>query len=106
MPAAGYRIRILPGSVQVPVYWESKYGTASAPILVQAETHGTVRMASANIYNVRYLYLVGLRWGACSADGGACRATVVLHPCTASLPGCVAACLRNACPAASSAHRS
>lgn len=61
----GYRLRILPGKLpaeSLPVYWESRYGSAAAPILIQAEGGpGTVTLQGyVNVYDVQYLYFDGL----------------------------------------------
>src|SRR5688572_23316732 len=63
--ARGIRIRILPGDLpagSLPVYWESRYGSAASPILIQAEHGpGTVTLqGSVNMYDVHYLYFDGI----------------------------------------------
>jgi len=60
--ASGVRINLAPGnypSDNVPVYMESRYGTYDAPIVIQAATR-TATLASLNVYDVRYFYLIGL----------------------------------------------
>ena len=59
----GYRILMLPGAFEedaIPNYWESKYGTADAPIIFEAaEGVNTVTWrGDANIFDVRHLYLI------------------------------------------------
>ena len=52
-PGAGPQIT--PGTLtddMVPVYWESRWGTRAAPVIVEAaDGAGTVTMANLNIYN-------------------------------------------------------
>jgi hypothetical protein len=57
-----YTISLVPGTYAegtIPVYWEARWGTASAPILiVAADGAGTVTIQDdLNIYDVRYLTL-------------------------------------------------
>ena len=59
----GYRILLLPGDYAesaIPGYWESRYGSHQAPVVVQAHSGpGTVRLHGyVNVYDCRYLYLV------------------------------------------------
>ena len=59
----GYRVRILPGTVptsDLPNYWEQRYGTASFPIIFQAENgRGTVNFLNGpNIFDVKHLYFI------------------------------------------------
>lgn len=59
----GYRILLLPGDYPesaLPGYWESRYGTYAAPVVVQAVAGpGTARLHGyLNIYDCRYLYLL------------------------------------------------
>jgi len=70
----GFRIWLNPGvhSNGVPSYWQQRYGTSSCPVIVQAAGPvGSVRMPDMNIYDCRYLYLVGLRidWMEYGSDG-------------------------------------
>jgi len=63
----GYRIRILPGTIAesaAPNYWEHKWGTPTAPIIVEAVTSGTVRIeATINMFDVRNIRFSGLHIG-------------------------------------------
>lgn len=60
----GWHIHIMPGTLtpaQMPNYWESRWGTRAAPIIIQAaEGPGTVTLASMNVYDVRHLYLISV----------------------------------------------
>ncbi len=61
----GYRILLAPGDYPesaLPTYWQSRYGTFSAPIVVQAAAgaHSVRLHGYLNIYDTRYLYLIGL----------------------------------------------
>ena len=73
----GVRIAILPGRLtvsMVPNYLESRYGTKSAPIVIEAvRGPGTVTMASLNVYDTRYLTLRGVRIQASGGDGFHCE---------------------------------
>ncbi|MFM8352835.1 MAG: right-handed parallel beta-helix repeat-containing protein [Actinomycetales bacterium] len=73
----GVRIAILPGRLtaeMVPNYLESRYGTASAPITIEAAgKRGSVVMASLNVYDVRHLTLRGVRIQASGGDGFHCE---------------------------------
>jgi hypothetical protein len=61
----GYRILLGPGDYpesHVPGYMESRYGSASAPVIIQArDGRGTARLHGyLNIFDCRYLYLIDL----------------------------------------------
>jgi hypothetical protein len=60
----GVRIRILPGTIaegDAPNYWEDRWGTATAPVIVQAEDGpGTAHLPPINAYGLRYAYFLGL----------------------------------------------
>jgi hypothetical protein len=63
--ATGHRILMMPGrrdESALPNYLESRYGTARAPIIIQsADAPRSARLAGdLNIFDVRYLYLIGL----------------------------------------------
>ncbi|MBI4836400.1 MAG: right-handed parallel beta-helix repeat-containing protein [Candidatus Abawacabacteria bacterium] len=68
----GYRVRFAAGTYNndqiggrsfLPNYMENRWGTAQAPVLLQAE--GNVQInGNLNIYNVRYFYIVGLKFTA------------------------------------------
>lgn len=59
-----YRIRLVAGSylnANVPVYWESRWGTATAPVMLDAaDGPGTATLPALNIYDCRYFYLNGV----------------------------------------------
>jgi len=58
----------------VPNYLESRYGTASAPITIEAVgRRGSVTLASLNVYDVRYLTLRRIRIQASGGDGFHCE---------------------------------
>lgn len=73
----GVRIVILPGrltAAMVPNYLESRYGTAAAPIVIEAAgRRGSVTMASLNVFDTRYLTLRGVRIQASGGDGFHCE---------------------------------
>jgi hypothetical protein len=84
----GFRVNLVAGTydqASVPVYWESRRGTVSAPVIVRAaDGPGTARLPAINAFNCRRLYLEGLD---ISAGGGdvvhfeACT-HVLLRDCT------------------------
>ncbi|MBC7812070.1 MAG: right-handed parallel beta-helix repeat-containing protein [Burkholderiales bacterium] len=67
----GYRIRLVAGTYDdddVPRYFESRYGTADYPIIIEAaDGAATALLPSLNIFDTRFLYLIGLH---ISAGGG------------------------------------
>jgi hypothetical protein len=67
----GYHLHLVAGNYDpaiVPVYWESRYGTFPFPILIEsADGPGAAHLPALNIYDTRYLYLLGLH---ISAGGG------------------------------------
>ena len=71
------RIAILPGRLtaqMVPNYLESRYGTADAPITIEAVgKRGSVTMASLNVYDVNHLTLRRVRIQASGGDGFHCE---------------------------------
>jgi endonuclease YncB( thermonuclease family) len=62
--STGVRIRILPGTIaatDAPNYWEDRWGTASHPVIVQAEDGaGTVRLPPINAYGLRFAYFLDI----------------------------------------------
>jgi hypothetical protein len=61
----GYRILLTPGTCAeeaIPNYLESRWGTAAFPIIIQsADASRSARLAGdLNLFDVRYLYLIGL----------------------------------------------
>ncbi len=60
----GYHIHIMPGnlaSTSQPNYWESKWGTRAAPIIIEGADPGrTAHLASVNVFDCRYLYFINL----------------------------------------------
>ncbi len=61
--ATGYRVRFMAGTYNggMPNYMENRLGTANAPVVLQAE--GDVQInGNLNIYNVKYFYIVGLKF--------------------------------------------
>lgn len=68
---AGFQINLTAGTYTeavVPNYWESRHGTQSAPVVLKAiDGDGTARLPNMNVYDCRYLYLLGLDL---SAGGG------------------------------------
>jgi Right handed beta helix region len=60
----GFQINLTSGTYPesaVPIYWESRHGTQSAPVVLKAiDGDGTARLPSMNVYDCRHLYLLGL----------------------------------------------
>lgn len=73
----GFRILITPGALKptdVPNYFESRYGTAQAPILIQpASGKGTVTLPAVNIFDTSYLYFIGLKFASDLGDAVHCE---------------------------------
>jgi hypothetical protein len=65
LSTTGYRIRLVAGtysSGNLPNYWESRWGTYRYPVILEAaDGPGTAVFASINVYDCRYMYLIGLR---------------------------------------------
>lgn len=65
LTATGFRINLTTGTYpesSLPNYWESRHGTPTCPIILQAvDGAGTARLPAMNLYDVRYMYLIGLR---------------------------------------------
>ncbi|KAI3429231.1 hypothetical protein D9Q98_005330 [Chlorella vulgaris] len=62
---AGYHIHIIRGSLPttaLPNYWENRWGSKAAPIIIEAaDGAGTVTLkAPVNVFNVSHLHLIGL----------------------------------------------
>jgi hypothetical protein len=72
LSTTGYRIMLVAGRYSEdsrPNYWESRHGTYQCPIILQAaDGAGTVTLPSLNIFDCRYLYLIGLRLEAGGGD--------------------------------------
>lgn len=68
----GYRIMLTRGTYPagaVPNYWESRWGSARAPISIEsADGPGAAVLPALNLFDVRYLSLVGLRVRAGGGD--------------------------------------
>ncbi len=64
LSGAGYRIALLPGvytAADAPNYWESRYGSAEAPILIVAEQgRETVFLPSINLFDSRHIAFIDL----------------------------------------------
>ncbi|MFM2447674.1 MAG: hypothetical protein RIS44_124 [Pseudomonadota bacterium] len=64
LASTGYRILLAPGTypeASLPNYMDGRRGTRTFPILITAETAGTVTLAGdLNVFDVHYLYLVNL----------------------------------------------
>jgi hypothetical protein len=60
----GFQINLTAGTYPesaVPIYWESRHGTQSAPVLLKAiDGNGTAHLPSMNVYDCRHLYILGL----------------------------------------------
>lgn len=60
------RISIRPGrypASALPNYWESRWGTRQAPVVIEAQRRGTVRMAAVNLFDLRWVAFSGIRFG-------------------------------------------
>ena len=62
--STGFQINLTAGTYPesaVPIYWESRHGTQSAPVLLKAiDGDGTAHLPNMNVYDCRHLYLIGL----------------------------------------------
>jgi hypothetical protein len=62
--STGFQINLMAGTYSessVPIYWESRHGTQSAPVILKAiDGDGTARLPNMNVYDCRHLYLLGL----------------------------------------------
>jgi len=71
LTGTGYRIRLVAGTypqADVPLYFESRHATYAFPVIIEAaDGPGTALLPALNIFDCRYLYLVGLY---VSAGGG------------------------------------
>jgi hypothetical protein len=61
----GYRLRLVAGAYPVDTsvnYWENHHGTAAAPIIIEAADgpHTAVFSADMNVFDVSYLYVLGV----------------------------------------------
>ncbi len=67
----GVRINLVPGTYSqsvIPNYWESRWGTHAAPVIVRAaDGPGTVVLPTLNLFDVRHFYLEGVE---VTAGGG------------------------------------
>ena len=67
LTGTGYRIMLVAGtypesSLPPANYWEKRYGTYQFPIVIRsADGVGTAILPSMNVYDCRYLYLIGLQ---------------------------------------------
>ncbi|MBI4469353.1 MAG: right-handed parallel beta-helix repeat-containing protein [Acidobacteria bacterium] len=72
LTTTGYRLMFTSGTyppASVPGYWESRYGSYSFPIILQAaDGSGTASLPAMSLYDCRYLYIVGLRLEAGEGD--------------------------------------
>ena len=63
--ARGYRIRLVAGTYpesMLPNYWDERYGTLTAPIIIEAADgpRTAILQGDINMANVAYVYLVNL----------------------------------------------
>jgi hypothetical protein len=75
LTGTGYRIKLVAGDYpesSFPTYWESRYGTYQFPVILEAADGPLSSRIHAylNIYDVRYLYLVGLSFVTDPGYGG------------------------------------
>ncbi len=63
---AGYRIRLQPGEYpeqSIPTYWESRYGSYEAPVIIQgegSEAGQVILQGFVNVFDSRYIYFQNL----------------------------------------------
>jgi len=65
LTSTGYRIQLMAGThprASVPNYFESRYGTAQFPIIIQSAdaSRSAHVLGDFNVFDTRYLYLIGL----------------------------------------------
>jgi len=75
LTGTGYRIKLVAGDYpesSFPTYWESRYGTYQFPVILEAADAPLSSRIHAylNLYDVRYLYLVGLSFVTDPGYGG------------------------------------
>jgi hypothetical protein len=70
----GYRIMLAPGTYTedaMPTWWDDRHGTYEHPIIIQAaDGPGTVTLAAMDMYDLHYIYLIGLRLATIGGGGG------------------------------------
>lgn len=63
--STGYRILIAPGDYTAegvtPHYWEARYGTAGAPLIIEVADPGRVFLPPLNLFDLRYVYFLNLK---------------------------------------------
>jgi len=78
LTTTGYRIRLVAGTylqADVPNYFESRYGTHAHPVIIEAaDGAGTAFLPALNIFDCRFLYLLGLHIAAGGGDVLHCEA--------------------------------
>jgi hypothetical protein len=60
-----YTIVLLPGrwtAAQTPNYWQSRWGTSRAPVILRAERRGSATLPAVNMFDVRWLVVDGVRF--------------------------------------------
>ncbi len=50
------------GRLQTPNYWEQRWGTAAAPVILRAAEPGTAVLPDVNMFDVRWLIVDGVRF--------------------------------------------
>lgn len=72
LTGTGYRILLVAGDYlpdTVPVYWESRWGAYKYPVILEAvDGPGTANLPSLNLFDCRYLYIIGLNVHAGGGD--------------------------------------
>ena len=78
LTTTGYRIRLVAGTypqAAVPNYFESRWGTHAFPVILEAaDGAGTALLPALNIFDCRFLYLLGLHVSAGGGDVLHCEA--------------------------------
>ncbi len=60
-----YTIVLLAGrwtAAQTPNYWQSRWGTSRAPVILRAERRGSATLPAVNMFDVRWLVVDGVRF--------------------------------------------
>jgi hypothetical protein len=63
MLTTGYRLNLAEGTYPeniLPSYWESRYGTSDAPIIIQGTGINTLLAGNINVYDTSYIYFLDL----------------------------------------------
>lgn len=80
--STGFHIRITAGTLRVedqPNYWEYRWGTKSAPIIIEGADPGRkARLSPVNIYDTRFIYFINVSFDVEPNDPVHCEKCVAL----------------------------